>query len=218
MIDFSNAKSIVIPEGEVSVIARGAEILWKKTGYTELEYIESTGTQWIDTGVKLTSNFSVEIDYQFASVPKSGERKGLFGGLVVSGPRYGFLVSPTTMKLEYGYGSTNVFYQTDFPDTGRHLVKQEKNKVFVDGSLIYTFADATFAQSITAPLGTFNYTNYTPACVKYFSFKLWDGDTLIRDFVPVLDEDGVPCMYDKVTDELFYNAGTGEFLYGTDET
>lgn len=30
MIDFSNVKSIVIPEGEVSVIARGSEILWKK--------------------------------------------------------------------------------------------------------------------------------------------------------------------------------------------
>ena len=31
MIDFSNVKSIVIPEGEVSMIARGEEILWQKS-------------------------------------------------------------------------------------------------------------------------------------------------------------------------------------------
>ena len=119
-MDFQNAKSIVIPEGEVAVIARGNEILWEKyvaPAYTELEYIESTGTQWINTGVKLTSNHSVEIDYQFASIPKIGDRKGLFGGLESNTGRYGSLVSPTTQKMEYGYGTGNTYYQTTIPDS-----------------------------------------------------------------------------------------------------
>ena len=54
MIDFSNVKSIVIPEGEVAMIARGAEILWQKQNEkykVKLEYLETTGTQWFDTGV-----------------------------------------------------------------------------------------------------------------------------------------------------------------------
>lgn len=40
MIDFSNAKSIVIPEGEVASIARGGEILWKKQTNKKLRYIK----------------------------------------------------------------------------------------------------------------------------------------------------------------------------------
>ena len=40
------------------------------------------------------------------------------------------------------------------------------------------------------------------------------GVNLTRDFIPVLDLDGVPCMYDQVTKQMFYNSGTGNFLYG----
>lgn len=217
MIDFANAQSITIPEGEVAHITCNGEILWQKPNkkYTQVEYLESTGTQWIDTGIKLTNNHSVEIDYQFTSVPKTNERKGLFGGLEANVARYGSLVSPTTRKFEFGYGVGNTYYQTTIPDTARHLIKQEKNKVYVDGSLIYTFEEATFKLSINAYLGTFNYTNYTPALAKYYASKWWDGDTLVRDFIPcVRNTDGKPGMYDLVTETFFTNQGTGEFLYG----
>ncbi len=214
MIDFSSVKSVVIPQGEVTMIARGNTILWKKQKYKrELAYLESTGTQWIDTGVKLTNNHSVEIDYQFTTIPKTNERRGLFGGLEASVARFGSLVSPTTRKMEYGYGVGNVYWQTTIPDTKRHVIKQEKNKVYVDSSLVYTFEAASFRMSSNAPLGTFNYTNYTPALVKYFRSKWWDNGVLVRDFIPVLDMDDVPCMYDKVSEEFFYNQGTGKFSY-----
>lgn len=218
MIDFQNAKSIIIPEGEVAIIARGAEILWKKMElpleYQKVEYIESTGTQYINTGVKLSGNHSVEIDYQFTSVPKSGDRNGLYGGLETSTGRHGALVSPTTMKLEYGYGTGNAYYQTSIPDTNRHVIKQAKNEVYVDGALIYTFEVAIFQQTIEAPLGTFNFTNYKPAKAKYFASRWWNGDTLIRNYIPCYRKsDGKPGMYDTVTETFFTNAGTGEFNF-----
>lgn len=43
--------------------------------------------------------------------------------------------------------------------------------------------------------------------------KIWQGDTLVRDFVPVLDTEGVACLYDNVSKEYFYNSGSGEFSY-----
>ena len=49
---------------------------------------------------------------------------------------------------------------------------------------------------------------------KIYYCKFYDGTVIVRDFIPVLDWNDVPCMYDKVNDELYYNAGTGEFLYG----
>ena len=34
------------------------------------------------------------------------------------------------------------------------------------------------------------------------------------DLIPVLDKNNIPCMFDKVTKQFFYNQGTGQFLYG----
>lgn len=179
----------------------------------KLAYLESTGTQYIDTQIKLTNNHSVEIDYQLTAVPETNARKGLYGGLVANVARYGSLVSPTTRCMEYGYGVGNTYYQTSIPDTSRHIIKQEKNKVYFDGVLIYTFKEATFQMPTNALLGTFNYTDYTPALARYYSSRWWNGDTLVRDFIPVLDLNDVPCMYDKVSGQFFYNQGTGTFKY-----
>ena len=44
-------------------------------------------------------------------------------------------------------------------------------------------------------------------------FKIYEGDTLVRDYIPVIDSSGRPCLYDKVEDKFYYNEGTGEFLY-----
>ena len=43
---------------------------------------------------------------------------------------------------------------------------------------------------------------------------MYDGDTLIRDFIPILDENDVAYLYDKVEKKCYYNAGTGTFSYG----
>jgi len=180
-----------------------------------VDYLESTGTQYIDTGIYLTNNHSVELDYQLTSA--SQNRKGIFGGLVANGARYGALLSPSNNYLEFGYGSTNVWYQPGLPDTNRHVMKQEKNLLYFDGSLAYTFNTATFTQDFTAPLGNFNYTNYNPASAKYYASKWWNDDTLVRDYLPAIDENGVGFMFDRVQHLIYDNAGTGVFKYPAKE-
>ena len=50
--------------------------------------------------------------------------------------------------------------------------------------------------------------------MKVYYLKIWQDNTLIRNFIPVIDKNDVPCLYDEVSGELFYNAGSGNFLYG----
>lgn len=182
--------------------------------YIKLDYIESTGTQYIDTGVKLTNNHSVEIDYQLTD--NNQKRAGLFGNLISNATaRYGSILSPTNSALEHGYGAGNVYWQQGTPDTNRHLLKQDKNKIYIDSILVYTFEQATFSISDSAPLGNFGYVNYTPAKAKYYGSRWWDGDTLVRDFIPCKrGSDAVIGMYDTITQQFFENKGTGEFLGG----
>lgn len=184
--------------------------------YEQVEFIESTGTQFIDTGLKLTSEYSVELDYQITNA--SQKRAGIFGSVGTNtNGRYGSLLSPSNSQLEHGYGATNTYYQTGIPDLNRHLLKQEKNKLYVDGELIYTFPTSTFSATSNAYLCNFNFTNYNPAKARYFGAKFWDGDELIRNFIPCYRKaDGVAGLYDTVTKAFFTNKGTGNFVYPTD--
>ena len=179
-----------------------------------VDYLESTGTQYIDTGVKLTNNYSVELDYQLTQASQS--RAGLFGALNMTGSnqgRIGSILSPSNSQLEHGYGSGNDYWQQGMPDTNRHKLYQKKNETYFDGSLVHTFNTATFSLAINAYLGNFVYTNYTPAKAKYYSSKWWDGDILVRDYLPAIDENGVGFMFDKVTHTIYDNAGTDAFIY-----
>ena len=46
---------------------------------------------------------------------------------------------------------------------------------------------------------------------KIYYAKFYDDNTLVRDFVPVQTGCGDAAMYDKVTQQLFYNKGSGAF-------
>ena len=41
--------------------------------------------------------------------------------------------------------------------------------------------------------------------VRVFNAKITLNNSLVRDFIPVLDKMGVPCLYDKVEDKFYYN-------------
>ena len=195
--------------GEYANVTTGREIHY-------VDYLESTGTQYIDTGIYLTNNHSIEIDYQLTSTDLSVQaRKGLYGGLVTS--RHGALLSPTNRYLEAGYGEGNNYYQLGMPDTNRHVLYQKKNELYFDGALTYTFATATFTQASTAPLGSFDYTNYNPAYAKYYSSRWWDGNTLVRNYKPAIDENGICFWFDRVTHTIYDNAGTDAFKYSARE-
>ena len=53
------------------------------------------------------------------------------------------------------------------------------------------------------------------ARMKLYYFKIYENDVLIRDFIPVLDQNNVACLFDLVSQTFFYNAGTGIFSYET---
>jgi hypothetical protein len=51
------------------------------------------------------------------------------------------------------------------------------------------------------------------ASAKVYYCKIWDGDTLIRDFQPVVNDDGEIGLYDVVNAQFYGNIGTGTFSY-----
>lgn len=212
MIDFLNAKSIVIPEGEVAVISRNGEILWRKQKYKrELAYLESTGTQWIDTGVTINTSTDT-VEFVFQNTEKNVYK--WFFGEHDNNARFGLGSGDGVNKRNVAYGN-NTYKVTDAQlYNSQHNFVANANGVFLDDAKIANFA--SFASTSTLYLFNLNLNggNYC-ASAKVWSYKHRRNGVLIRDIIPVLDMDDVPCMYDKVTEELFYNQGTGEFIYTT---
>ena len=48
---------------------------------------------------------------------------------------------------------------------------------------------------------------------KIYYHRVIDSEVTIQEFIPALDESGVPCMYDTITATPFYNNGRGTFGY-----
>ena len=51
---------------------------------------------------------------------------------------------------------------------------------------------------------------------KNYGFKITQDGVLVRDYIPIKDYNGVACMYDLVTKQIFYNSGSGNFIAGRD--
>ena len=49
--------------------------------------------------------------------------------------------------------------------------------------------------------------------MKLYHAKIILKETLIRDFIPLLNNDGIPCLLDTIEGKFYYNSGYGNFKY-----
>ena len=178
-------------------------------GYTELAYIESTGTQYIDTGFKPNNNTRVVMDVQATAT----------GTYVYWGARTGTLSKTfccfafaTSVRSDYGTTQKNI---STSQTTSRVIVEQNKN-VCTHGGLSVSHDAQVFQCDFPLYLlaansnGTVEYASM-PA--KLYSCQIYDNGTLVRDYIPCVNSSGIVGLYDLVTAAFFGNSGTGEF-YG----
>jgi len=181
---------------------------------TVLDYIESDGASYIDTGFMPNQDTRMVIDYE---VLDTNTAEAHISSARTSGstPLW-TLYSNASLKLGTRYGTSAAQTLTSPTGAGRYLFDKNKNTLSIDGTQVYEVAYETFTVSSTLIIFARNdgtvINNYGKG--RLYSYKLYDNNVLIRDYVPVLDSSGVACLYDKVTNELFYNQGTGTFSYG----
>lgn len=206
------AVGITLPS-DVEVGGSGTSIL--PDGYTQLEYIQSSGTQYIDTGFIPNQNTRVVVDAKPLNVTQAiywcifGVRTNIYFEL--------YKASTSTMKLTFLY---NLTYSQGFDSVDyakRQIFEINKNVATVDGNSL-TYPVQTFQQ--TRPLFLLATNNNGVAngiaASQLYSAKIYDNDTIVRDFVPCKNPDGVVGLYDLVNSQFYQNAGTGSFTAGTE--
>jgi len=173
--------------------------------FTRLEYIESTGTQYINTGFIPTLNTKLSMEISLSNQQLNNAVVG------DDWQKQSFLLILMGNYLRWH------LCEGDGIDSARIQPGTKLNILAENGSLkvnneIYT-APSLETYNRNLPLRLFYQQRYYSS-VKIYSFKIYENNTLVRNFIPTKNESGVVCMYDTVTHTFFENAGTGEFVAG----
>ena len=189
--------------------------------YQKIEYLESTGTQYIDTGFVPNQNSGINIDfYVTRSIAATVALQQTSG--------FGFGVSQGTSNNNVAFiifgGSTTawaVMKQDLFGGgDGRYKVIIDRRDASViaenNSSVDHTFPTYTSTNNYSLILfgGRNSSSSFYLGATRIYSCKLYDNGVLVRDFIPALDKDGTPCMYERVEHKYYYNQGSGQFITG----
>lgn len=204
----------VMPKKKLRLIRESKRRLPKN--FREVEYLQSNGTEYINTGLAPNANQKIEL------------RGFKAGGGTTSG---GYIACGSTATANdriqiWAEGGGLAWFRVDGASiqtnesctVNRKFVLDIKNKKgYVDSSeynLSYSGSLTTYPYFLFlrnnggTPDTTYN------APMRLYYVKIWDNDSLVRDFIPCLDASNVPCLYDLVEGKAYYNAGTGSFTYG----
>jgi len=190
--------------------------------YTRLEYLESTGRQYIDTGIVPTGTTSFELKtYIAVSGPTStgqvpvGARTHIKnqewyyqlstfnefpGGYMGYGPKW-------FSNASLAFRDINVISFVD----GKYTINQQNTHTYDIVEMPQEFQNTLYVFRLNSKGSSNTAPDYFTGRIYYL--KIWDGNTLLRDYIPVLDANGVPAMYDRVSNSFFYNIGSGQFQY-----
>ena len=186
------------------------------SAYQEVEYIESDGTQYIDTLIKNTADDGYEIEF---TPLITNDTQRYFGGLGSStGIGLGLRNDGNIMVFSGAWT-----YPSEIKPTINQKIKVEyrsNDGWYLDNTLIAEDTSSTTdtSQNILVCSVKFNNQVYYPASMKLYSYKHKDKDGVLkRDLVPCYNKTtNVIGMYDLVNDVFYTNVGSGVFGKGQD--
>lgn len=185
------------------------------SGYTQLEYLAvgNTTGAYINTGVLGTSTAYFELAMKYTVIPPT--YSFIFG----ANDYVGGITQVGAYEGKFNAYAGGAGYDTQLLDTDEHTWRFDSSGLYLDDTLV-TSVGSTFPSSYNYYLfwrqqqtgGDYKTTN---ALVRYC--KIWDGSTLVRNFIPAKrDSDDVLGMYDTVNDVFYTNAGTQAFIGGAE--
>ena len=185
---------------------------------TKLEYLESTGTQYIDTEIAAQDNLTVIITFQTLSVDLWQVVAGSNYSLSMYVKNNNIAVAGNVVS-NWVPSSNNIFKNVEFgtrtfPNRYFKYNNDERtqNRSREPGYKLFLFG-LNDNNSLFSKTGVYS-DQPVPFRGRIYVVSMLLNNILVRDYIPVLDKNNRPCLFDKVSKTCFYNQGTGEFLYG----
>ena len=155
-------------------------------GYTQVAYLQSTGSQYIDTGVQGDSDVRVTADFEITAFGSG--TTFIFGAQGTDSVRYTLgMTSAGVFRSDFGSAMTS---GSAASLNTRYSADKNGNVCSVGGQTL-TSAAATFTGTTNIYLFGRSYSSVSCSQIKMYRCKMYKAGTLIRDFVPCKNPDGV---------------------------
>lgn len=172
--------------------------------YQQVEYLESTGTQYINTGVCPKANrHCAEVKFVLRK-KVAGREQWAFGQWYGSnGWRCGGATNGLgnhTPDTSHGFSYSNSYYDGTSISIGMSTLCKITSEYPM---LLFAQQEGGNASYLDA------------SYFRIYECKIWENEKLIRDFVPCYRKsDSEAGMYDLVNNVFYPNNGTGKFIVG----
>lgn len=186
--------------------------------YRAVEYLESTSEkQWFDTGIKASSTLTVEGEWYIDRSTIADDYVIFYQGETSIGVYSFGLLSYNTQSSHnwcWTIGSGRENFQNPTNHALRFHSKTTNTQCIINGVVEKTYSSNKFTSRRDIFIfGTSSSTRVKPnkgddGTKRIYWMKIWDGQTLVRDFQPCLDASSTPCLYDRVSKQTFYNKGS----------
>ena len=193
------------------------------SGYTELDYIESNGSQYIV--IDYIPDDETGVSIQFAPKELTSNDQVFFGtGAVTNDAGYWFGARTTgyyRWNIIYSGASGNTNYITLNVNEIAEIRMNYMNNRKLELNGVPYFNGLPTLEEKTLPFAIFGYNNeinnkvVLNAKMKFYEMKVTQGNTLEAHYVPCYrNSDGKPGVYDVVGNTFYTNEGDGEFTKG----
>lgn len=189
------------------------------SGYTELEYIQSTGTQYIRLDFTPDSDTRVVLDHQLT---ETGGTYAVLGSRTSSSGTDVFCVFVVNGQLRTDYGANE--HGTFAATTSRETLDKDGRVTTYNGQTS-TLGAATF--TCPRPMVLFSVQNVSgtsvfddqvdnrPVKMRLYSCQIYDNGVLARSLVPARrQQDSAVGLYDTIGGQFYANEGSGSFTAG----
>jgi len=200
----------------MGIIINRRRVMGKRLPYdAEIEYLESSGTQWIDTGIYPTNTIVAKL--KFMNLESTGNV--IFGMYDGENNSYRYFNFGKDSYFDTGEGvRKNRLIANNIKVHPNEIYEIELGNKYIKNIITDTIKYGTvynFTFNKTLTLNNYNNNNFSKN--RWYHVEIFDNTTLILNLIPVrIGTRGY--MYDKVSKQLFGNSGTGEFILGPDVT
>lgn len=186
--------------------------------YILLDYIKSTGTQYIDLGITPSDNMEFEIDYQ-SLAPRATKLFGCETTAKSLFDAYDVGKTQATIRV-FAHGGTNGGSPTTITTIAgqktslKLIIKNGTYSVYVNGELVATSPVVGAIPNLSIFLFAVNRNGSADGKGSQiiYSCKVKKSGELVGDFKPYLI-DGKPGLLNTIDKSFYSNLGTGEFKY-----
>lgn len=191
------------------------------SAYQAVEYIQSHGTEWINT--RFSPNIETDVIIDFSDFNNNGNSYASPFGLAITMSYVGLYKHYNSNAVYTSFGSRiDVTYHTPYNWVDRIVISQSKNGVFENNTRVLpAYSNLTFtetAQNIYVFARSDGEGNVERITIfKLYGLQINDNGIQVRNYIPCYRKsDNKPGLYDLVTRAFYTNAGTGEFEFGPD--